>query len=417
MNFSQIASKLRHKITQFSGELSKNLDKTCRRFVSESIYGILSKESVMLSEIGRSLPGDTSLKKIEERLCRQLAKAQIKDQIHQRIARLAADQVADDTLLVLDLSDVTKKYARSMEYMAQVRDGSEGAITHGYWTVNIAATGLNSDQIIPLYHRLYSQKAPGFESENDEILQAIQHIAKHLSNRGIWVMDRGADRETIILPLLRKKRKFIIRQVGNRDLLCGHSKASALSLAHHCPCPYSDIVIRMREGKEQVYRIEYGYLQVHMPERPDIPLWMLVVKGLGEKPMMLLTSIPLRRNRRVLNRILRSYIKRWSIEETIRYLKQSYDFENIRVLSYTRLQNMAALLLAAIYFVAVVLDAPNKLKILTSHILQASRRIFGIPDFKYYAISDGLNNIFNRCPGPIKSPPKIKTKQGSFDFG
>jgi hypothetical protein len=417
MNFSQIASKLRHKITQFSGELSKNLDKTCRRFVSESIYGILSSESVMLSEIGRSLPGDTSLKKIEERLCRQIAKPQIKDQIHQQIARLATDQVVDDTLLILDLSDVTKKYARSMEYMAQVRDGSEGVITNGYWTVNIAATSLNSDQIIPLCHRLYSQKAPGFESENDEILQTINHIAKQVSNRGIWVMDRGADRETIMLPLIRKKRNFIIRMVGNRDLLYGHSKASALSLAHHCPCPYSDIVIRMLEGKEHLYRIEYGFLQVYMPERPDIPLYMLVVKGFGVKPMMLLTTLPLRRNRRILNRILRSYIKRWSIEETIRYLKQSYDFENIRVLSYIRLQNMAALLLAAIYFVAVVLDSASKLKILTSHILQASKRIFGIPDFKYYAISDGLNNIFSRCPGEIKIPPKIKTNQFAIDFG
>jgi len=417
MNFSQIASKLRHKITQFSGELSKNLDKTCRRFVSESIYGILSKESVILSEIGRSLSGSVSLKKIEERLCRQIAKPQIKNQIHQQIARLASGQIADDTLLVLDLSDVTKKYAHSMEYMAQVRDGSEGVVTHGYWTVNIAATSLNSDQIIPLYHWLYSQNAPGFESENDEILQAIQHIAKHTSNRGIWVMDRGADRETIILPLLRKKRRFIIRMVGNRDLLCGNSKASVLALAHQCSCPYSDLVIRMHDGKEQVYRIEYGYLQVHMPERPDIPLYLLVVKGFGEKPMMLLTSIPLRRNRRILNRILRSYIKRWSIEETIRFLKQSYDFENIRVLSYIRLQNMAALLLAAIYFVAAVLDSASKLKILTSHILQASKRIFGIPDFKYYAISDGLNNIFNRCPGEIKIPLKTKPKQCALDFG
>jgi hypothetical protein len=73
---------------------------------------------------------------------------------------------------------------------------------------------------------------------------------------------------------------------------------------------------------------------------------MLVVKGFGEKPIMLLTIHPLKRNRRILKGILQSYIKRWSIDETIRYIKQLYDFENIWVLTYVRLENMAALLLA-----------------------------------------------------------------------
>ncbi len=47
---------------------------------------------------------------------------------------------------------------------------------------------------------------------------------------------------------------------------------------------------------------------------------------------------------------------RWSIEKTIRFIKQTYDLENIRVLKYVRLQNMMALLLAVFYFVAVILD-------------------------------------------------------------
>jgi hypothetical protein len=42
-------------------------------------------------------------------------------------------------------------------------------------------------------------------------------------------------------------------------------------------------------------------------------------------------------------------MKRWSIEETIRFIKQTYDLENIRVLRYARLQNMMALLLALVF--------------------------------------------------------------------
>jgi len=401
MNYSLIATKLRCKINRFSGELSKNLDKTCRRFVGECIYGILSQESVLLTEIGRSLNSPVALKKIEERFCRQLAKPRIQHVLHDQIARHAASLISDDTLLILDLSDVKKKYAREMEYLAKVRDGSseKGDIVNGYWTVNVIATQVNSQHLIPVHHALYSQNAPGFESENDEILDAIDHTTRFTSNRGIWVIDRGGDRDTLFLPLMRKKRKFIIRLVGSRHLISGTKVASALSLAHQCSCPYSEVIIKVKDGTEEKHNISYGYVQVRLPDMQKVPLCMLVVKGFGEQPMMLLTNLPLRRNRRILRFVFQAYIKRWSVEETIRYLKQSYDFENIRVLTYVRLRNMAALLLAALFFVTTVLDAESKLKILASHLLQSAKRVFGIPDFRYYALSDGLYNVLNQCPG------------------
>lgn len=414
MNYSLIATKLRGKISRFSGELSKNLDKTCTRFVRECIYGILSQESVMLTEIGRSLNSTVPLKKIEERFCRQLAKPDIQQALHDQLARHAADLITDDTLLILDLSDVKKKYAQAMEYLAQVRDGSseKGDIVNGYWTVNVIATQVNSQHLIPVYHGLYSQKAPEFESENDEILDAIDHTSRFTGNRGIWVIDRGGDRDRLFLPLMRKKRQFIIRLVGNRHLISGTKVASALALAHECPCPYSELIVRIKDGVEEKHRISYGFVQVRLPDKQTVPLSLLVVKGFGEKPLMLLTSLPLRRNRRVLKYVLQAYIKRWSIEETIRYLKQSYDFENIRVLTYVRLKNMAALLLAAIYFITVILDSASKLQILASHILQSAKRVFGIPDFRYYALSDGLYNVFKMCPGIIK--PCNKTPPGQL---
>jgi len=54
------------------GILSKELDKTARRFVQEAIYGIIASESVMFTDIGRQLQSEVSLKKAEERFSRQL---------------------------------------------------------------------------------------------------------------------------------------------------------------------------------------------------------------------------------------------------------------------------------------------------------------------------------------------------------
>ncbi len=39
---------------------------------------------------------------------------------------------------------------------------------------------------------------------------------------------------------------------------------------------------------------------VRLPECPKRPLWLVVVKVLGKKPLMLLTTEPMRRNRKVL---------------------------------------------------------------------------------------------------------------------
>ena len=85
-----------------------------------------------------------------------------------------------------------------------------------------------------------------------------------------------------------------------------------------------------------------------------------------------------------------------TLEDTIRFIKQSYDFEDIRVLTYNRLKNMATLVLAASYFAAVWLGTSTKLNILAMHALNAAKRIFGIPDFRYYALADGISAIFKR---------------------
>ena len=55
--------------------------------------------------------------------------------------------------------------------------------------------------------------------------------------------------------------------------------------------------------------------------------------------MMLLTDLPMRRNRKVLWWVISAYLTRWPIEEAIRFVKQSYDLEDIRVLTYQRLRN------------------------------------------------------------------------------
>lgn len=291
-----------------------------------------------------------------------------------------------------------------MEYLAKVRDGSEdGKIVNGYWTLQITGAHLGENSVLPLYQELFSHHAPGFKSENNQIIHAMEMVSKHCQNEGIWVIDRGGDREVLFNHMLNEKNKkrFVIRLVGTRDLVHNKRQQNATKLAYGCSTPYTDTIVREKDGKEKVYHINYGYMPVKLPGHNE-QLYMLVVKGYGEKPLMLLTTEPLRRNREVLYRLLGYYLKRWSIEETIRFVKQTYDLENIRVLSYTSLRNMMALLLAVFYFLAVILDTSQKLKVMANHVFKQAKRVFGIPDFKYYALGDGISALFKRAPGIIQ---------------
>ncbi len=51
---------------------------------------------------------------------------------------------------------------------------------------------------------------------------------------------------------------------------------------------------------------------------------------------------------------------------------------------------MASLVLAASFFAATYLGQKAKLEILGYHVLRTANRIFGILDFYYYALADGL---------------------------
>jgi len=417
MNYSQLANKLRSKIIKFSGILSEKLDKTAQRFVQEALYGIMASQSVMLTEIGRQLETNVSLKKIEERFSRQLIKPKIKDSLQIGILSMAKDRIKEDTLLILDLSDIKKKYAEKMEYLAQVRDGSDnGEIVDGYWTNQVIATEIDSNEIIPLYHTIYSQKSPDFLSENIEIINAIDQVGKAIDNKGIWIIDRGGDRGALYESFIANKRNFIIRLVGSRDLLYQGKVVRSLWLAYACQLPHTENIVKFIEGKEVRYNLRFGAFPVRLPGF-KLPLTMIVIKGFSEKPMMLLTTLQVNASKKHIWFIIKAYLKRWSVEETIRFVKQTYDLENIRVLKYIRLQNIVSILLAVFFFISVILDQNQKLTIMTGHILKSAKRVFGIPDFKYYALGDGLSNSFSRYPGKLFKFTKTIDLQLSIGFG
>lgn len=84
---------------------------------------------------------------------------------------------------------------------------------------------------------------------------------------------------------------------------------------------------------------------------------------------------------------------------------------DVRVLTYRRLQNMMALVLVVSYFTTAYLGLRIKLKAISRIVLRVSKRIFGVPDFRFHALSDGIRDLL-RCndKGPLRNLTKQSTK-------
>lgn len=405
MDSSKVARTIRKRLARFSGDLSKGLCLAAQRFVGEMVYGIQAAESVLLTEVGRTLEEGIPLRKTQWRLSRNLQRPELEDTVQNNLLRMVAPRIAQDTLLVIDPSDLSKKYAKKMEYLATVRDGSAHDLAKGYWTLHVIGTEVGSEQMLPLYQRLWSANAPEFDSENEEILRAVDAVQAHAAQRGIWVMDRGGDRINLFGPMLDKQARFLFRLVGNRHLIHQGKTMLASDVAKACACRFTQVITRIEGERERTYKLHFGFRRVQLPGRPE-SLCLLVIRGFGQEPLMLLTTEALRHSFKQLWWFVRAYIKRWAIEETIRYIKTCYDLENVRVLNYQGLQNLMPLVLAAMYFCACILDHDSRLRVMAGYVERAAKRLFGIPDFKYYALADGLRALLTRHPGKPHRPPR-----------
>ena len=239
---SKAAGKIKTQITRFSNRLSFGLNKPRRKFLHEMIYGIQASKDIKLSNIGRSLGEEIPLKKTETRLSRQISDGGLTEFLARKLGQEGKCWIKGETVLALDLSDISKEHSRKQEYLALVTDGrGKGKIRKGYWPLEILGADPDGDGIIPLYGEVHSQRARDFQSENKQILAAIDLVRGVIGQKGIWASDGGADRGIIFKGLLERELRFTIRLIGDRDLIQIDKKGregrkrSSLALAKSSP--------------------------------------------------------------------------------------------------------------------------------------------------------------------------------------
>jgi hypothetical protein len=408
-NDSKMAGKIKAQITRFGHRISHGFQKPNRKFLVQMLYGIQASKDVKLSNISRSLNERIPLIKTEGRLSRNIGTQDLTERINGNLLVDAARRVSGDTVMALDISDIDKPYAKRMEHLALVRDGSTGEPrSSGYWLLEVLGADVEGEDIIPLYGELYSQEARDFRSENSEILAAVDRVNGAVGDRGIWTIDRGGDRGILFRGLLKRQLRFVVRLVGKRDLILRDgAKRKALKIAWGCHCPIRRELTIRREGKVRKKALSVGHVAVRLPFH-DRWLWLVVVRGYGEQPLILVTNLEVDSVGAL--RVLEIYLTRWKCEESYRFIKQAYNLEDVRVLRYRGLRNIVVLVQAVFYFISVELGKKLKLNLLLKKLYEKAKRFFEIPDFRHYAIADGIYRVlFPSKTGIVPNPERKET--------
>ncbi len=415
---TRTTAAIKGQLSKFSGIIAKRLSKPKQRLIKEMLYGIQAAKDIKLSNITRALNEPIALIKTEDRLSRNLDDEEFTDEINKEICRLGSPKVGEDMVIAVDPGDIRKKYAAKMECLCTIYDGSEHTLGEGYWLAKAIAADIEHKKVIPLYLEAYSQEARGFTSENHQLFKLIDMVSARIGSKGIYAIDRGGDRGKLYDKFLEKgqEKRFVIRLEKSRDLVHKGVKKNCYVLATLLPCPHQTVIIKYEEGKEEKTTVFYNALPVKLPGK-DYPLFLVVVKGFGREPMMLLTSCPVNlKVKEAIWRIVEIYLTRWKCEESFRYVKQCYNLEDIRVRHYTSIRNVVVLVLAVAYFASVYLGDNLKLKMLVERIYLVSKRFFGVPTFFNYAIADGLYNLLFPDKTGIHDAPGAKKPEFQLRF-
>jgi hypothetical protein len=354
-------------VNPFLETYTKQMTRPVQKFLHQMLYGIIKSHSVIVQRIAVSLGDSIRLKKSCERLYRNLAKCTVLHELlmDAQIRQLAVE-IKQDSAIVIDLSDINKSGANKMEGLADVWDGSQSKTNKGYFTLQASLCHhSNPKEVRLLYSDIFSLEKED-TSENQKILDLTQSVMINADNRGIFVMDRGMDRMTILKDLIQNEASFIIRG-DKRHLIYNDREMSYLQIAEQVKLKYEV------KSKNRIFPTGVVPVQLVLSNDEDnknqrkskADLFLVVAKEQDRGYVYYLCRFRhAYSGAQMVSLVIKYYGLRWSIEEVHRQIKHDFNWEDIQLLNYYSLKNMNALLWLAASFIY------NKVTKITNYLIK-----------------------------------------------
>ena len=393
-----------------------------RKFLYQMVFGILKVESLVLMAIARGLGERIPIKKTEDRLRRNLGRKGLADRLMAVLPVLARPRLDGEAALVVDLTDIQKPYGEKMEGRKRVWDGSAHKVGDGYWVttvIGVNSSGVGDREVVPLYGELYSLGyGPEVEdSENKRIRKAVECVASGVGKRHLWVFDRGFDRmDGMIRPLVEGRYRFLIRQMGNRMVEVEGKRQTVKDAAKGIKVFREVEAKRVHNGESRTVRFRVGARRVWVP-RAAAWLWLVAFRNAEGGESWYLGRLEKHRGvgweelttEEAADRAFEAYGKRWAVEEFHRHVKDTYQWEGLRVRTYERLRNLTAVFWLAMFFLYTDWEGvKGRLLLDYAQKVTPNGRFKELQGFIYYKLSIVFAFLFSGLVCPLNELARYK---------
>ena len=317
-----------------------------QRFIADMFQGILEGKSLIVSDIARHLKNGKNVRTNFKRLDRHLKTFDVHKKMISQYHQTIAPILGDEKIFLVDDSDIIKPYGNVFEDLGRVRDGSKDrgrTFEKGYHVAQIVGLSKKTYQPIPIAHQIYSEKEREFQSSNyhtlDNILTTLDAFrADDADAKCLFVCDRGYDDGKLFKCFVHAHAQFLIRVQSNRKYIIDNKKYALDELYDKYKGIYKYEIEFQGDYFKRDVKISTVEVETLDPQLPKLTL--LLIYGIGEKPMALLTN-KLSIDKDIAIHLFKCYFLRWRIEEYFRATKQKYGFENMRVQTLKRMNTLS----------------------------------------------------------------------------
>ena len=397
LNSTSITYQMKREILTFSNKISKHLHKPERKFAADMTYGILASGSCLLTDIVDQLHENSKKVNSVERLTRHLNKG-TSDKALKSYLMTVKKWAPSEPVIHIDDSDVVKPDGYKFESLGLVRDGSESSNSKNVYRkgyhVTEACVLSHNNHPVSIYSHIHSSKEKNYSSANDITFAAMKRGAD-LFGKATFALDRGYDDNKMFLKLDELQQDYVIRLKSNRKLFYHRKWTLATEL-----CNRRKGKVKMNlfyRGKNHEAYLSHIKVQITASKKD---IYLVLVYGITENPMMLVTNREIKSKEDVIN-TAKIYFSRWRIEEYFRCKKQMFQFENFRVRKLAAINALNFYITLCMAFLALisVKSESNALKV---SIIQKADPVKKKVQFCYYRLAKGIRGILSYAKEGIR---------------
>ena len=316
------------------------------------------------------------------------------------------DSLGDKPVFLVDDSDIIKPLGKKIESLGVVRDGSSKNKFYekGYHITEIVGLTQNMNQPISIFSKIHSSTEKEYVSSNSVTKEGLDKVVNMLNSRNlksIFVNDRGYDSNDMFNYYFSKNQYFVIRLTERRKIFF---KGKWYNIATLRDSRKGKIKMNiMFQGEEKECFVSVLKVQITANKKW---IYLVLVYGLSETPMMLASNIPIKSKDDVI-KLSRYYLNKWRIEEYFKLKKQEYNFENFRVRTLKSINNLNKMLTYSIGLIALLSEKIGKKEIVNT-IIKESCSLRDKVFLWFYQLSRGIFNILKNAKTGIRDWENIR---------